>query len=235
MIYDAVAHLERKIKPLAVLFQHVDDAERLLAVAESARRELGEHTFADVPEGRMPQIVPERDRLRQIFVQGKTPRERTGDLAHIKRMRQSGHVVIAVGRKEYLRLILQTQERLGIYDPVPVPLKLGAHRAGRFFLHRILFRQIDEKLLFFSEFILIFYKKTQKKTRPAPAKEQNALDLTLIFSSDRAWEAVLRKTFSRFRQSSFRSPYARRGSPPARPNRCRRMFRPYSTTCNNPR
>jgi len=168
-----------------------------------------QNPFSRVPERGMPQIVPERDRLRQIFVQGKTPRERTGDLAHVERMRQSGHVVIAVGRKEYLRLILQTQERLGIYDPVPVPLKLGAHRAGRFaslparallrlfrigrkksslffvrfFLHRILFRQIDEKLLFFSEFILIFYKKTQKKTRPAPAKEQNALYKTLISSS----------------------------------------------------
>ena len=39
MVEDAVPHLEGKIEPLPVLFEHVDNAQRLLAVAKPAARE----------------------------------------------------------------------------------------------------------------------------------------------------------------------------------------------------
>ena len=130
MIEDAVAHFEGKIEPLPVLFQLVHHAQRLLAVAKSRGVEGSEHALPHMAEGRVPQIVPQRDRLGKVLVEGKAAGDRSRDLRDVQRVRKTGHVVIAVGRKKDLRLVLQPQERLGIDDAVPVALKIRAHGTG---------------------------------------------------------------------------------------------------------
>ena len=193
VVDDAVAHLEGEIEPFSVLFEHVHHAQRLFAVAESRGIEGGEHAFADVPEGRMPQIVPQRDRLGEILVERKTACKRTGDLRDVERVRKARHVVIAVGREKDLRLIFQPQERLGIDDAVAVALEVGSHGAGGFlpqpplalvrlcgilrekrafffvglFLHHTLFRKKSENSLFFGKIFKNFHIRA-KTRRPRP-------------------------------------------------------------------
>ncbi len=89
MVEDAVAHLEGEVQPAAVLFQHVDDAQRLLVVRKPVRREAGEHPLARMTEGCMPEVVPERNRLREVLVEGEAARDRTRDLRDVDRVRHA--------------------------------------------------------------------------------------------------------------------------------------------------
>ena len=73
VVEDAVARLQRQVQPAPVALQAVDDAQRVLVVAEALagaglqRRAQG--LLAGVPERRVAEIVAERDRLRQVLVQ----------------------------------------------------------------------------------------------------------------------------------------------------------------------
>ena len=126
---DAVAHRIGEVQALDV----IDDAQRVLVVAEVAAEALlrapVEHLLADVPEGRMPEIVAEPDRLDEILVQRQRARDRPRDLGHLERVRQPRAVVIALRRDEDLRLVLQAPERLGVHDPVAIALEGRAQPA----------------------------------------------------------------------------------------------------------
>ena len=76
-------------------------------------------------EGRMPQIVSERDRLGQVLIQAQRPRHGARDLLHLERMRQPRAVMCAGRRQEDLCFILQPPERLAVQDPVAVLLVAG--------------------------------------------------------------------------------------------------------------
>ena len=91
-----------------------------------------QHLFTRMTEGRMAQIMPQRDRLCQVFVQPERSGDRAGDLCDLQRMRESCPVVIARRRQKDLRLVLQSPERLGMQDPVPVSLIDRADLARRF-------------------------------------------------------------------------------------------------------
>ena len=110
MVEDAVAHLEREVEPPPVLFQHVDDAQRLHVVRKSFGRKTAQHPLARMAERRVAQIVPQGDRLGKIFVE----RQRTGyaprDLRYVDRMRHAGSEMISFGRKKDLRLVFQPQK-----------------------------------------------------------------------------------------------------------------------------
>ena len=73
----------------------------------------------------MPEVVAHRDSLGQVSL-SPIARGRPGDLADIEGMGQAHAVVVALGREEYLRLVLQAAERLGVDDPVAVALETGA-------------------------------------------------------------------------------------------------------------
>ena len=108
----------------------LDHAQRVLVVAEAAPPALAharvEHLLADVPERRMPEVVTEPDRLGQVLVQPERARDVARDPAGLERVGEARAVVVALGRDEHLRLVLEPAERLGVHDPVAVALERRA-------------------------------------------------------------------------------------------------------------
>lgn len=67
MADDAAPHLARQIET----FEQVHKTQALLVVAEALRTDLIERALACMAEGRVAEIVAERDRLGQILVQAE--------------------------------------------------------------------------------------------------------------------------------------------------------------------
>jgi len=82
-----------------------------------------ERLLARVPEGRMPEIVAETDRLGQILVQPQRPGDAAGDAGRLQRVREPRAVMVAARIDEDLRLVLKATERLRVDNPVAIPLK----------------------------------------------------------------------------------------------------------------
>ena len=105
-------------------FQLGDDAQRLHVVVEAAApRHAGiERALARVAEGRMAEIVRERDGLRQILVQPQRAGDGARHLRDLERVREPGTEMVALMRDEDLRLVLEPAERGRVDDPVAVAL-----------------------------------------------------------------------------------------------------------------
>ncbi len=120
-----------RFRPCAVVLEHVDDAQALLVVIEPARHQAAQHPLAGVPERRVAQVVTERDRFGQLFVQPQHLRDRARDLRDFERVRQPRAIVIAGRREEHLRLVLEPTERLGVDDAIAIALEGRANRDPR--------------------------------------------------------------------------------------------------------
>ena len=118
---------QRQIQSMAVVLEHVDDAQALLVVVESARHQPVDDALARVAERRVPEVVAERDRFGQLLVQPQHLGDGARDLRDLERVRQPGPVVIAGWREEHLRLVLQPPEGLAVDDAVAIALKRGTH------------------------------------------------------------------------------------------------------------
>src|SRR5436305_4054494 len=131
MVQHPVANLPREVQPASIVLEMLDDSERLLRMTERAPEERGERLLPEVSERSVAQIVPERDGFGEILVEPQRASDRSSDVADIERVRQPHAVVVALGREEHLRLVLETAERFGVDDPVAVALEAGADRIGR--------------------------------------------------------------------------------------------------------
>ncbi len=133
VVEDAVAHLLGQVQALSVALEHLDHPQRVLVVAEAAAAALAqrrvERLLADVAEGRVAEVVAEPDRLGQVLVEAERAGDRAGDPAGLERVREPRPVVVAFGRDEDLRLVLQPAEGLGVDDPVAVALERRPQRA----------------------------------------------------------------------------------------------------------
>jgi hypothetical protein len=73
VLEDPVAHLPREIESPALPLEPLDDAQRVLVVAESGATALTQERIecllAGVAERRMADVVPDRDRLGEILVE----------------------------------------------------------------------------------------------------------------------------------------------------------------------
>ena len=132
---DAVAHRLGQVQAAAVALQHLDHPQRVLVVAEAAP-EAGleravERLLPRMPEGRVPEVVAEADRLGQVLVQPQRARDGARDAGGLDRVREAGAVVVALGGDEDLGLVLQPPEALRVDDPVAVALKRGPQAARR--------------------------------------------------------------------------------------------------------
>ena len=74
-------------------------------------------------EGRMPQIMRQRQGFGQILIQAQKPRDGPRDLRDFNGMGQPRAEVIAFVIDEHLRLVLQAAKGGRVDDAVPVPLK----------------------------------------------------------------------------------------------------------------
>ncbi len=126
---NAAPHLARQIE----IFEQIHKPQALLVVAEALRTDLIECALSCMAEGRVPQVMAERNRFGKILVEAERPRNRPRDLRDFERVRQPGAVVVALGRNENLRFVGQAAERLAVQNAVPVALKAGAVRTGRDF------------------------------------------------------------------------------------------------------
>ena len=170
---DAVAHFPRQVQAAAIVFEQVDDPQALLVVIEAARHQTIDDALAGVAERRVAEIVAERDRLGELFVQPQHLGDCPGNLRHLERVRQARAVVIAGRREEHLRLVLQPSERLAVDDAVPVTLKrrpdivfvLEAEAAARFGAPGGLWRE-DVTLALFELFAQARHASSRRKLVP---------------------------------------------------------------------
>src|SRR5687767_8082859 len=122
----AVAHFPGQVQTAAVVLEDIDDPQALLVVAEPARHQRIEYALTGVAEWRMTEIVAERDRLGELFMQLQHLGDRAGDLRDLQGVREPRAVMIAGRCEEDLRLVLQPPERLAVNDPIPIVLKRRA-------------------------------------------------------------------------------------------------------------
>jgi hypothetical protein len=131
---DPFQRLPRQVQPVelrVVPFQMRHDADRLRVVVEPAigRHRRRQRILAGVPERRMPEIMRQRHRLRQVLVQSQRAGHRARHLRHLQRVGQPRAEVVALMLHEDLGLVLQPPERRGMDDPVPVALERRAEQA----------------------------------------------------------------------------------------------------------
>ena len=123
-----------RLRPRPVALEHVDDAQRVLVVAEAALEALAqravERRLARVPEGRVAEVVAQADRLGQVLVEAQRAGDGARDPDGLERVREPRAVVVALGRHEDLRLVLEPPERLAVGDAVAVALEGAAEPAG---------------------------------------------------------------------------------------------------------
>ena len=116
VVEDAVAHLLGQVQAAAVALEHLDHPQRVDVVLEAAAAALVqrrvERLLAGVAEGRVAEVVAEPDRLGQVLVEAERPGDRAGDPAGLERVGEAGAVVVALGRDEDLRLVLEPPEGL---------------------------------------------------------------------------------------------------------------------------
>ena len=86
----------------------------------------GQRALAGVAEGRVAQIMRERDGLGEVFVEREGTGEGAGDLPHLDRVRQAGSKVIPVEGHEDLAFVGEPAEGGRMEHPVAVALKFAA-------------------------------------------------------------------------------------------------------------
>jgi hypothetical protein len=117
---DAIPHFPREVQCLG-------HPERLLVVpeadAEALAETLVERVLARVAEGRVPHVVSEPDRLRQVLVESQRSGNHTRDSSRLQRVRHPRSVMVTGRVDEHLRLAFEPSKRLRVQDPVAVALK----------------------------------------------------------------------------------------------------------------
>ena len=88
-----------------------------------------ERALARMAEGRMAQVMGERQRLGQILLQAELACHGARDLGHLQAVREPRPVVIALVVDEHLRLVSQAAKGGRVDDAVAVALKGVAGRA----------------------------------------------------------------------------------------------------------
>src|SRR5690349_643912 len=90
-----------------------------------------ERTLAGVPEGRVAEIVRQRQRFGEILVEPELARQRAGDLGDLQRMGQAGAVMIALMEHKNLGLVLEPAKRGRVDHPVAIPAERAPGLARR--------------------------------------------------------------------------------------------------------
>src|SRR5258708_34919245 len=76
-----------------------------------------------MPKRRVADVVNQRQRLRQIFVQAKRGRDSPGDLRNLHGVGQAAAKMVGSAAGEYLRLPSQTPEGTGLHNALAITLE----------------------------------------------------------------------------------------------------------------
>ncbi len=135
MLDDALANAERQIESAVggvTLLEMLDDAQRVKVVVEAAAMKAEaavQRTLSSVTEGRMADVVNERKRLRQIFVQAKRGGGGAGDLSDFNGVGEAAAKVIGGAAGEHLRLPCEPAKGAGLHDALAIALEGRARGA----------------------------------------------------------------------------------------------------------
>ena len=133
----SLADFPRQIQPGKTgvfLLQFLDDPQALAIVLKPAvvLHQFIEDHLALMAEGRVPQIVRQRDGFGQVFIQLQGTGDVAGDGGDFHRMRQPCAQMVARAVQEHLRLVFEPAKRARVNDAVAIALVVGAP-VGRFF------------------------------------------------------------------------------------------------------
>lgn len=136
---NALAHRGGEIKPgeIILLFEEIDNAERLIIVFEAAIRtarqrivqrvaalqEVVQNFFAEMAKRRVAKIMAQSDGLDQVFIQGQRARNRARDLRDLERVRHTRAEMIAFGNEKHLAFVFQAAECARMHQAVAITLK----------------------------------------------------------------------------------------------------------------
>ena len=81
------------------------------------------------PNGGWPRSWPSPIASTRSSLSPQRPADRARDLRRLQRVGEPRAVVVALGRHEHLRLVLEPPERLAVHDPVAIALERRAQRA----------------------------------------------------------------------------------------------------------
>ena len=129
---DALAHAQRQVQPAmrrVPLLEVLHDAQRMKVVIEAQPMPLQafvQRSLARVPKRRMPDVVHQRQRLRQVLVQPQRLGHAARNLHHLNRVRQAAAKVVRGAAGEHLRLACQPAERPRLHNALAVALKRRA-------------------------------------------------------------------------------------------------------------
>ena len=110
MVQNSVAHLVGQIESLAVFLKEIDHAQALCGVRKVRRMALLQNRLSRMSERRMSEIVSQRDRLTQIFIEKQRTRGCPCDLHDLQRVCQTCAVVVSRGCEKDLRFIHKASE-----------------------------------------------------------------------------------------------------------------------------
>src|SRR5215210_7779163 len=119
---------------MPMILEVVDDSQGMFVVAEGASvgcQGAGEGFFPRVAERGVAEVVPQGDRLREVFVEAERTGDGAGYLHHLEGVGEARPEVVTVGGDEDLCLVHEPAEGLGVDYAVPVALEVVTDAVGR--------------------------------------------------------------------------------------------------------
>jgi hypothetical protein len=108
------------------LLEVLDDTQRVEVVVEATPMTLEapiECALTGMPKRWMADVVNQRKRLRQIFIQTERGGDGPGDLRDLHGVGQAAAKVIGGAAGKYLRLAREAPESTGLHNAFAIPLK----------------------------------------------------------------------------------------------------------------
>src|SRR5208337_657449 len=99
--------------------------------AAEGTKALVEGALAGMAEGRMTEVVSQRQRLGEVLVEAERTGERAGDLRNFERVGEPRAIVVALVENEHLGFVLEAAKGGRVDDAVAVAPKRAAAFAGR--------------------------------------------------------------------------------------------------------
>ena len=116
---------------LLEMFNDTQGVDIVIEAAAVALKAAVQRALTGVSEGRMADVVNQRQRLGQIFVQAECGRDSPGDLRDLNRVSQAAAKMVGGTAGKNLRLSRQPPEGAGLHNPFAVTLERRSRSTQR--------------------------------------------------------------------------------------------------------